>query len=156
MYPLEWFDNPRIFRRLINLWPPMIGAGISVRHVSDDWMRATVRLSLRFYNRNFVGTQFGGSLFAMTDAMYMLMLLHHIGDDHRVWDKTAEIDFIKPGKGPVFANFALDQARIDAITNAAADNKKHFEPFTVEIKDTNEEVIARVKRLIYIRRKENK
>lgn len=149
----KWFSKPSVFRRLINLWPPMLGAGISVRHVSDDWKQVTVRLHFRFYNRNYVGTQFGGSMFAMTDAMYMLMLLHHIGEDHWVWDKTAEIEFIKPGKGPVYAKFQLDQQRIDAIVDAAANNEKIFEPFEVEITDQSGIVIARVKRLIYIRRK---
>ncbi len=156
MVPLAWFKNPRVFRFLLNLWPPMVGAGISVRHVSEDWMLARVRLSFRFYNRNMVGTQFGGSLFAMTDAMYMLMLLQHIGRDHWIWDKSAEIDFLKPGKGPVFAQFTLDQNRINAIVAAAAVKQKHYELFMVDITDSEGEIIARVKRTIYVRRKPEK
>lgn len=153
MYPLEWFNNPKLFRRLVNLWPPLWGAGISVREVSDDWMHAQVRLSLRFYNRNFVGTQYGGSLFSMTDLMYMLMLLHHIGREHVVWDKQAEIDFIKPGRGPVYARFDLDQSRIDKIVSDASDNRKLLEEFNVDIVDSDDAIIARVKRIIYVRRK---
>lgn len=156
MYSLDWFSNPKLFRRLVNLWPPLWGSGVSVREVSDDWMYAQVRLGLRFYNRNFVGTQFGGSLFSMTDMMYMLMLLHHIGRDHWVWDKSADINFIKPGRGPVYAEFRLDQARIDKIVAAAAAKEKHFEPFEVDIKDGQGELVAKVGRLIYVRQKTKK
>ena len=156
MYSRDWFSKPRVFKPLMNLWPPLIGAGISVREISDDWMHIKVRLQLRFYNRNYVGTQFGGSLFAMTDPFYMLMLLHHIGDQHWVWDKQAEIEFIKPGKGAVFATFKLDQSRIDDIVAQAAAKEKHFEPFEVEVVDSEGELVARVKRLLYIRRKPKK
>ena len=127
-----------------------------MHEVSDDWMFARVRLCLRFHNRNFVGTQFGGSLFSMTDMMYMLMLLHHIGRDHWVWDKSATIDFLKPGKGPVYAEFRLDQQRIDRIVDAAASKQKHFEPFEVDVKDEQGQLIAKVSRLIYVRQKSDK
>lgn len=119
-------------------------------------MHAKLRLSLRFYNRNFVGTQFGGSLFSMTDMMYMLMLLHHIGREYYVWDSAAEIRFIKPGRGPVYAHFDLDRARIEHIVNEAASKRKHFEEFRVKITDDSGETVAEVKRVIYVRRKPSK
>ena len=31
----------------------------------------TVKLTLRWYNRNYVGTHFSGNLFTMTDPFYM-------------------------------------------------------------------------------------
>lgn len=122
-----------------------------MRHVSDDWMYSEVQMKLRFYNRNFVGTHFGGSLFSMTDMIYMLMLLHQIGRDHWIWDKSADIDFIKPGRGSVYAKFRLDQDHIDQIVNQTASKDKHFEPLQVEIRDSDDELIARVNRLLYVR-----
>ena len=142
-----------LFRCLINLWPPLVGSGISLTQLSSDWMRAEVRMKLRFYNKNLVGTHFGGSLFAMTDMMYMLMLLHHIGSDHWVWDKSADIDFIKPGRGPVFARFELSHGLIDHIVEQAAAKQKHFEPLKVTIKDSDGEPVAEANRLIYVRKK---
>ncbi|MGI9315783.1 MAG: DUF4442 domain-containing protein [bacterium] len=153
MYSLNWFNNPRLFRRLVNLWPPMLGAGISVTHISDDWMQSEVRMKLRFYNRNFVGTHFGGSLFAMTDMMYMLMLLHHIGKDYWVWDKSADIEFVKPGRGVVFARFQLDRTLIERIMREASIKQKHFEPVKVEIRSGDGELVAHVNRMIYVRKK---
>jgi len=114
-------------------------------------MYSEVQMKLRFYNRNFVGTHFGGSLFSMTDMIYMLMLLHQIGRDHWIWDKSADIDFIKPGRGSVYAKFRLDQDHIDQIVNQTASKDKHFEPLQVEIRDSDDELIARVNRLLYVR-----
>ena len=92
-----------MLRRLMNLWPPFLFSGIRVTHLADDWREAEVEMRLRWYNRNWVGVHFGGSLFAMTDPFYMLLLIHLLGPDHVVWDKAAAIDFVRPGRGRVRA-----------------------------------------------------
>ena len=56
-------------RRLLNIWPPFLVNSIRVTHIAQDWTSATVRLRLRFWNQNYVRTQFGGNLFAMTDPI---------------------------------------------------------------------------------------
>jgi hypothetical protein len=66
-----------LFRRGINLWPPFVGAGIRVTRVSADSREIDVTLKLRLFNRNFFGTHFGGSLFAMTDPFFALMMLRN-------------------------------------------------------------------------------
>jgi len=67
------------FRRWINLWPPFLGAGIRVKHIARDVIGVDVEMKFRFWNANYVGTDFGGSLFAITDAFYMLMLMANLG-----------------------------------------------------------------------------
>ena len=84
-------------RRAVNFWPPFLGAGIRVKHISPDMKFIEVQMKLRWWNANYVGTHFGGSLFAMTDAFYMLMLMANLGRDYIVWDKTASIRYRKPG-----------------------------------------------------------
>jgi hypothetical protein len=71
--------TPRLFKMLLNCYPPYLGAGIRVRHVSHDFRDLWVQMKLRFYNRNYVGTHFGGSLYAMIDPFYMLMLMQVLG-----------------------------------------------------------------------------
>src|SRR3546814_10591719 len=80
-------------RRVLNVWPPFLFAGIRVRTISDDYRHARVELRQRWYNRNFVGTHFGGSLFAMTDPFWMIMTMQALGDGYIVWDKAATIEF---------------------------------------------------------------
>ena len=83
--------NSRALRRWINFWPPFLGAGIRIQQIAPDLKSVDVEMKLRWWNANYVGTQFGGSLFAMTDAFYMLMLMANLGSDYMGWDKAASI-----------------------------------------------------------------
>ena len=143
----------RTLRWLINLWPPFLFTGIRVVRLDDDFRAADVELRLGRLNRNWVGTHFGGSLFAMTDPFYMLMLLHVLGPDYVVWDKAATIDFVSPGRGTVTAVFRLDEARLDEIRRATADGAKALPVFRCEILDETRGLVATVERTVYVRRK---
>ena len=140
--------------KYINFYPPFLGAGIRVKHMSDDYRHIEVEMKLTFWNKNYVNTQFGGSLYMMTDPFYMLILMKNLGKEYIVWDKAANIAFQKPGRGRVHATFHLSKEQIDAVREDV-DREGKIEPvFTVEIKDENDEVIATVNKTIYIRRKD--
>ena len=87
----------------MNLWPPFVGAGIHVESIAEDFRAARVRLKLRWYNRNFFGTHFGGSLFAMTDPFFAILAMHNLERDYLVWDKSSGIHFKAPGRSTVWA-----------------------------------------------------
>ena len=140
-------------RRWINLWPPFLGAGIRITRIASDMKSIDVEMKLRFWNANYVGTHFGGSLFAMTDAFYMLMLMHHLGRDYIVWDKAATIRYKKPGRGTVRAEFRLTEAQVEEVRQKLKTLEK-FEPvFAVEVKDESGVVIAEVERLLHVRQR---
>jgi acyl-coenzyme A thioesterase PaaI-like protein len=141
------------FRRLMNLWPPFFFTGIRVTRIAEDWREIDVEMRLGRLNRNYVGTHFGGSLFAMTDPFYMLMLLHVLGRDYVVWDKSASIDYVKPGRGTVTARFRLEEERIAEIRAATADGSKMLPVFHCDIRDAEGDVVARLDRTLYVRRK---
>lgn len=145
--------SPQMFARIMTLYPPFIGAGITVKQINSDYTYVKVNMKLTWYNRNYVGTQFGGSLYAMTDPFYMLMLLHNLGRQYIVWDKAAAIDFIKPGTGRVYAEFKLSKEQIDQIKNTVDQQGKHVFDLPVEIKNSDSEVIARVIKTLYVRKK---
>jgi len=137
----------------LNLYPPYIGAGVTVAHIAEDWSSMTVRLTLRWYNRNYVGTHFGGNLFTMTDPFYMLMLLHRLGPAYKVWDQKAEITFLKPGKGVVTAKMTVSEDEITAIREATVNGAKHFAEFDIDIVDEEGDVVAIVHKTLYVREK---
>lgn len=145
--------SARTIRRVLNLWPPFLFAGIRVVELSDDFRNARVELRMRPWNRNYVGTHFGGSLFAMTDPFWMLMVLHHLGRDHYVWDKAAEIEFVKPGRGTVQTSFTLDDGLLEALRAEAAGGAKVLRWFDNDVVDAQGEVVARVRKQLYVRRK---
>jgi len=142
-----------VFRVLANLWPPLFFAGIKINALRRDYREARVTLYLRWYTRNYVGVQYGGSLMSMTDPWYMLMLMNNLGNDYYVWDKHAEIDYISPGKSHVQAHFVLTQAMIDDVKANTASGEKYLPTYTVEIRDRDNTLVARVKRTIYIKLK---
>jgi acyl-coenzyme A thioesterase PaaI-like protein len=140
-------------QKFINLWPPLFFAGIRARVVTPDFRTIEAELRLRWWNRNSMGTQFGGSLFAMTDPFYMLMLQQNLGPRYIVWDKAAAINFIAPGRGTVHAKFTLSQAQIDEIITTTAHGEKFLSTYQVEIRDKSNTLIATVTRTLYIRLK---
>lgn len=145
--------SARTLQRLLNLWPPFVGAGIRVLHIAPDFMQARVRMRLGLLNRNAFGTHFGGSLFAMTDPFYALMVLHQLGSDYIVWDRAASIEYLAPGRGRVYAEFALSPQTLQEIVRATAGGER-FEPrFLVKVKDAKGNEVASVERVLYVRRK---
>jgi acyl-coenzyme A thioesterase PaaI-like protein len=145
--------SARTLRHALNLWPPFLFAGIRVTDIGDDFRHARVELRMRPWNRNYVGTHFGGSLFAMTDPFWMLLVMNAIGDDHIVWDRAAAIEFEKPGRGTVVAEFSIDDAVLDELRAATAGGDKVLRWFDTTIRDGDHEVVARVRKQLYLRRK---
>ena len=144
--------SPRVFRLGMNLWPPFRGAGIRVTRVSDDFREIEVELRLKLLNRNYFGTQFGGSMYAMTDPFHALMMFHNLGRDYIVWDKAGAIRYVKPGRGPVHARFRLDPGAIERAREATAGGDKHEPTFRVEVVDATGDVVAVVDKTLHIRR----
>lgn len=146
-------EHPRIFRMIVNSWPPYLGAGIVVEEIADDWRTIRVAMKLRWYNRNYVNSHFGGSLFSMTDPFFMLMLLRNLGREFVVWDMAARIQYLKPGRGTVKAVFFLGPKRLDEICEKAGSGNKVTEIFLVDVVDAQGERVATVKKTLYIRKK---
>ena len=137
----------------MNLWPPFLGAGITVEKIAKDFRYAKVCLKHGLLNRNIVGVHFGGSLFAMTDPFFMMMVSQNIGKGYIVWDQAAKIEFLKPGKGAMHASFELTQEQIDDIISVAKSGDKVLKDFVVDVKDKEEHVVARITKTLYIHKK---
>lgn len=141
----------RLRERFVNLYPPFLGAGIRSRRLNDLTIR--VEMPLTWLNRNIFGTHFGGSLYAMCDPWFALILLRALGDGYIVWDKAASIQFVKPGRGAVTATFHIPPERVEEIRRAAQTSSKVEPLFTAEVLDSGGQVVARVEKLLYVRKK---
>ena len=138
---------------MINLYPPFLGAGIRVRRTGPEGRAFEVRMKLTVFNRNYVGTHFGGSLYAMCDPFFMLILIPALGPEYAVWDKAATIRFLRPGRGTVRATFDVPDDRVEAI-RAEADANGRAEPvFTAQVLGEDGEVVAEVEKTLYVRRR---
>ena len=148
--------KPSTLRHVFNFWPPFLFAGIHVTRMSADWREARVELRMRPWTKNYVGTHFGGSLFSMTDPFWMILVKECLGSDYIVWDKAAEIEFVKPGKGTVHANFKVEDSLLDEIRTATASGDKYLRWLPVEIIDRQGDVVAKIRKHLYVRRKPHK
>ncbi|WED42966.1 DUF4442 domain-containing protein [Legionella cardiaca] len=144
--------SAKALRFILNCYPPFWGAGIKVDTISEDFSFARVSMAFRWYNKNYMRTQYGGSLYSMTDPFFALMLIQRLGSDYVVWDKHGEIDYIKPGTSRVYADFSITDSELFAIKESTKDNKKYLPVFHTEIYDSSKQVIAKVKKTVYVKR----
>ncbi|MFN8371731.1 MAG: DUF4442 domain-containing protein [Anaerolineae bacterium] len=150
--PESW--NTRLTRYYFNLHPTYWCTGATIDYIASDWREVRIRLPLNFRTRNYVGTMFGGSMYAAVDPFYMIMLIRNLGPDYIVWDKSATIRFKKPGRGTLSAHFTINQAELDAIRDALTRVPSLDRVYTVELVDKEGVVHASVEKVIYIRSKE--
>lgn len=145
--------NLRKSTKLINLYPPYLGSGISIKEINENYTSITVQMKMHFWNRNLVGTHFGGSLYSMCDPFYMFILMEHLGKGYIVWDKAASIEFKKPGLKAVYATFTISEAEIQQIKEKVDIEGKGNFTFYTEVVNDAKEIIAKVEKVVYVRKK---
>ena len=150
--PFTQDSTPDQLREGINAWPTFAAQKITVTEIADDWSRAVVRLDLTPENGNYFGTAFGGSLFSMIDPFVVILTAKQLGREYAVWDKAVEIDFVRPGTGPVTATVDIPVGLIDEIRAATADGQKLLRTFEIPLLAEDGSVVAVQKRVLYIRR----
>ena len=147
--------STRLLRWKFNLFPAYRGTGARVTYIAPDWREVRVRLPLSWRSRNYVGTIFGGSLYGAVDPIYMIMLIRLLGPDYIVWDKAAQIRFLKPGRTTLYATFTIGEEELEAIRRATQDGPVD-RTYSVELVDEESVSHAAVTKTIYIRRKSSR
>ena len=149
--PESW--SSRLTRWRLNWFPAYRATGARITYLAADWSEARIRLPLNRHTRNYVGTIFGGSMYAAVDPVYMVMLIETLGPGYVVWDKAATIRFLRPGRQTLYASFRLTPDQVVAI-RAEVDEAGMIErQFTVELRDGSGNVHATVEKLLSIRRR---
>lgn len=149
----DWLQKTLSSEVAFSLYPPFLGAGIKVVKVDQKFQYLRVELNLNPFNKNYIGTHFGGSLFSMTDPFYMLMFLKNLGNQYIVWDKSAKIEFIKATKEDVYAEFFLSEEEIQNVIQHLETKRSLEKTYAVEIKTIKKnELIAKVERVLYFRK----
>jgi hypothetical protein len=142
------------FRTLMNWYPMYFGTGGKILFWSDDSKEVHLRLKLSLWTYNYVGTIFGGSMFAASDPFYMIMLMNNLGKDYVVWDKSAQIRFRKPAKQTLYAKYTLDTPLLDSIRQEIAEKQEIDKIFRIQWVDKNGVVYSEIERACYIANKE--
>jgi acyl-coenzyme A thioesterase PaaI-like protein len=142
----------RITRWAFNFFPAWRGTGARMTYIASDWCEVRVRVPLSWRTRNYVGTIFGGSLYAAADPWFMIMLIRNLGPAYTVWDKAATIRFRKPGRSTLHARFVLEEAELEEIRRLLETEPSVDRVYVVELMDADGTVHATVEKTIYIRK----
>ncbi|RLQ88611.1 DUF4442 domain-containing protein [Notoacmeibacter ruber] len=148
--------KPAMLRRGMNFWPPFFFAGIRVTHIAEDWRTVDVELRQRRLNMNYVGVHFGGSIFSMTDPFLMLMLMNILPRDYTIWDKSARIDFLKPGKGTLRTKIRVTDEMLEEVRAATPNESDVFRPtWSILVEDAEGVTVAKIDKTLHIRRRKD-
>ena len=145
--------SSKIDRIKFNLFPAYRGSGARVAFISDDYREIKVKIPLSWRTKNYVGTIYGGSMYAGIDPIYMLMLIKNLGKNYIVWDKAAAIRFKRPGKDTLFADFKLTEEELNEIKEILKTKKSVDRIYNVELKDKNGKVHCLIEKTLYIANK---
>lgn len=143
----------KVDRWKFNLFPAYRGTGARVVYISDDYHEMRVKIPLNWRTRNYVGTIFGGSMYAGIDPIYMLMLIKTLGANFVVWDKAAKIRFKRPGKETLFADFLLTADELNEIKTLLQKQKSIDRIYNVELKNKNGKTHCVIEKTLYIANK---
>ena len=119
-------------------------------YLAADYKEVHLKLPLSWRTRNYVGTIFGGSMFASTDVLYFLLVLKNIGDDYIVWDKASSVRFRKPGKGTLYAKAIISDEEIEMIKKELQNTDKIDRIFHLDLIDEAGDVCASIEKTIHI------
>jgi acyl-coenzyme A thioesterase PaaI-like protein len=147
--PESW--SSRLERWRLNRFPAYRGTGARITHIASDWDEVRVRLPLNWRTRNYVGTIFGGSLYGAVDPIYMVMLIRALGPDFIVWNQSAVVTYLRPGRSTLEATFRLEDGLVAAIASDARTHGRTTREFVVELVDAAGEVCCRCRQTLYVR-----
>ena len=143
----------RLSRWGFNLYPAYRGTGARITYIAGDWREIHVKLPLSWRTRNYVGTIYGGSMYAAVDPFYMIMLIKCLGPEYVVWDKAASIRFKRPGRETLYAKFKLSEEELIIIKSELENSLKFDRHYQVELQDKSGLMHALVEKTIFVARK---
>lgn len=146
----RYFGKAPTFKYGFNLSPMYRSSSAKILLVSDDLLHIRVKLPITYKNRNFVGSIFGGSMFSAVDPIPMVQLMNLLGDDYVVWDKAAEISFLRPARTDLYADFSFSTDELEEIKNKVATGNEYEIVKTTFLSDEENTIYCRVKKTIYI------
>ena len=90
----------------------------------------------------------------MCDPFFVFIVHNYLGKGYIVWDKSADIKFKKPGIGRVRALFEITQEKLLQVKEEVDEIGKQTIFFDTVITNEQNEIVAEVRKEIYIRKKD--
>ena len=146
--------SERALKWIMNLYPPLLFQRIWVVGFDKGFRGVNVKVFKSLFNKNYNGSIFGGTIFAATDPFYAILfdqLLQRKGFKVRVWLKSANIQYLKPGRSALFFTVVITDDMLKDAIDALNNSGKFIKAYPMEIKTKDGEICATVMNEVYIR-----
>ncbi|MDT0605564.1 PaaI family thioesterase [Croceitalea rosinachiae] len=151
----KFVSKHKLFKHGFNLSPMYRRSTGKIIEVSEDLMFIKVKLPISYKNRNYVNSIFGGSIFSAVDPIPMVQLMNLLDKNFVVWDKSAQINFKRPAKEDLYADFKFTEEELSRIKADVADNNEIELVKTTFLKNKEgSKVYCEVHKTIYVANKE--
>lgn len=146
--------SENVLKWAMRFYPPMLFQRIWVVRFDKGFRGVKVKVNKSLANNNYNNSIFGGTIFAAADPFYPLLfhqVLTHKGYKVRVWMKSAEIQYIKPGRKDLFFTIQLSDKIISNVEATLKRGEKYIKAHPITMFDKDGELCVEVKCEIYIR-----
>ncbi|MGB4400217.1 MAG: DUF4442 domain-containing protein [Daejeonella sp.] len=138
----------------MRLYPPLFFQRIWVKKFDKGFTGVHVKISKSFLNTNYNNSIFGGTIFSASDPFYAMLfdqVMKRRGFKVRVWLKSANIQYLKPGRTNLYFKITLSEEDITEAELALKTVGKFVKAFPLEILNSEGEVCASVQNEVYLR-----
>jgi hypothetical protein len=140
----------------MRLYPPLLLQRIWVRNIDAGFRGADVKINRSLITLNFGKAIFGGTIYTAIDPFYAMLfgqLLKHKGYHISVWLKSANIQFLRPGRTDLYYRISITDEMINEAEEALNKNSVFIKSYSIEIYSKTGDLYAIAKNEIYIRKK---
>ncbi len=139
---------------MMRLYPPMLFQRIWVKKVYKGFTGIEVKINRSLFTTNLGSSIFGGTIFSATDPFYALLfgqIMQHRNFKITVWLKSAQIQYLKPGRSNLHFQLLISPAMIDEAVRTLSTEGKFVKAYPIDIFDAQGELCATATNEIYIR-----
>lgn len=140
---------------LLRFYPPLFFQRIWVQAFTPDFRGVDVKIARSIFNINYNKSIFGGTIYSAVDPFLPVLffqIFSKMGYKVTVWQKGADIDFIKPAYTNLYFSIAIDEACIEEAKEMINKGEKFIKSFPVELKNKDGEVCAVMNSIVYVRK----
>jgi len=146
--------SENVLKWAMRLYPPLFFQRIWVQKFGEGFTSVEVKLSKSFLNKNYNNSIFGGTIFAAADPFYALLfdqVLQRRGFKVRVWLKSAQIQYLKPGRTNLYFKIQLTEEDIKEAEHILNTVGKYVKSFPVEMYDKDGQHCVSLINEVYVR-----
>ncbi len=144
--------NPETLIKHFYSLPSTANTGAEITHISEDLEHISLKIPLNDKTKNMMGIVYGGIMYSATDFVYLTMLWYRLGLDYMLIDKSAEVQYLRPGLGDLTVDFHLSEETVQSIIDELKTNKSVLREFVIDIKDEKQKTVCKITKSIYIRK----